>query len=519
MVADDNAAVNCEAVAKCCRSPTGSALAGGIFRSLRFPFRMTPCVGLSCVLWCLLLAGYIRPSSQDLDKPAARPVFSSRPFMVAWNAPTQDCPPRYDVPFDLRLFDLNASPNFGFTKQNLTIFYKERLGLYPYIDERNVTVNGGVPQNASLRAHLDEMQTGINKYIPEKDKDGLAVIDWEEWRPIWIRNWQNKSVYRQVSRQLVISRHSNWTGEDQLKQAQYEFENAAREFMAETLRYAKNYRPRQLWGYYLFPDCYNHDYLTNQQTYTGKCPDVEMSRNDKLWWLWDESTALYPSIYLDPFLKSSPNGRKFVHHRVKEAMRIAYKHHRDYSVPVFVYTRPTYIKKLDLLSQVDLISTIGESAAQGVAGVIFWGGAEYAKNKKTCQTMKTFLDEDLGEYIVNVTTAASLCSQALCGGKGRCLRKDNLTDAFLHLNPGNFRIVRAPSGSNASVPMWAEGQLSSEDIALLHSQFQCQCYLASPGNTCGFQNRMYNGAESAGSSMDHSQSWGLMVLLLMLLEW
>lgn len=28
----------------------------------------------------------------------------------------------------------------------------------------------------------------------------------------------------------------------------------------------------------------------------------------------------------------------------------------------------------------DLISTIGESAAQGAAGVIFWGDAEYAKN-------------------------------------------------------------------------------------------------------------------------------------------
>nr|DBA18364.1 TPA: hypothetical protein GDO54_016617 [Pyxicephalus adspersus] len=437
---------------------------------------MTPHISLCCLLWYLfIIVRDVQSSSEDLEKPTTRPVFSSRPFMVAWNAPTQDCPTRYDVPFDLRLFDLHASPNFGFTKQNLTIFYKERLGLYPYIDERNVSINGGVPQNASLRAHLVDMPNGIRKYIPDADreKDGLAVIDWEEWRPIWIRNWQMKDIYRQVSRQLVVARHSNWTNEDQIKQA--------------------HFRPRQLWGYYLFPDCYNHDYLNNWESYTGKCPDVEMTRNDKLWWLWEESTALYPSIYLDPSLKSSTNVRKFVYYRVKEAMRIAYKHHRDYSIPIFVYTRPTYTKRLDLLSQEDLVSTIGESAAQGVAGVIFWGDAEYTKNKETCQKIKSYLDGDLSQYIVNVTTAASLCSQELCSGNGRCLRKENITDAFLHLNPANFRIMKATSRSNASIPIWAEGRLSPGDIALLKSQFRCQCYIGWHGASCSLPNRPDNG--------------------------
>lgn len=31
--------------------------------------------------------------------------------------------------------------------------------------------------------------------------------------------------------------------------------------------------------------------------------------------------------------------------------------------------------------QPDLISTIGESAALGAAGVIFWGDADYTKNR------------------------------------------------------------------------------------------------------------------------------------------
>ncbi|CAI9545146.1 unnamed protein product [Staurois parvus] len=295
-------------------------------------------------------------------------MFSDRPFMVAWNAPTQDCQSRFNVSFDLRLFDLNSSPSQGIVDQNLTIFYKERLGLYPYFDKNNVSINGGLPQNVSLQAHLEQMVNGINKYMPSVNKIGLGVIDWEEWRPNWIRNWQMKDIYRQVSQQLVASRYPDWMAGEVTEKAQYEFETAAREFMAETLQYAKNNRPNQLWGYYLFPDCYNHDYLFNWDSYTGKCPDVEMSRNDQLWWLWEASTALYPSIYLEPPLNNSLNGRKFVHYRVKEAMRIA-PQYTDYFLPVLVYTRPTYKENLNLLSQMDLISTIGRECGAGCG----WG--------------------------------------------------------------------------------------------------------------------------------------------------
>ncbi|XP_073447750.1 hyaluronidase-2-like isoform X2 [Aquarana catesbeiana] len=408
-------------------------------------FSMTTLFILSWVMLGLhTMAVDLQSSNMETHKPTVRPVFSGRPFMVAWNAPTQNCQLRYNVSFDLRLFDINSTPTEGIVDQNLTLFYKKRLGLYPFYDEYNVSVNGGVPQNASLRAHLDQMLVGINKYMPSVNKTGLGVIDWEEWRPIWVRNWNKMDIYRQASRQLVASRYPNWTNEKVNKEAQNQFEKSAREFMVETLLHAKKLRPRQLWGYYLYPDCHNYDYSTNWNNYTGKCPNVEM---------------------------------------------------------------------------MDLISTLGESAAQGAAGVIFWGDAEYAKNKETCQNMTSYLDGDLGQYIVNVTTAASLCSQTLCGGNGRCLRKENATNAYLHLNPANFCIVRAPSGSNASLPMWAEGQLSSEDITFLRAHFRCQCYLDSPRRTCGFRDLVYNGTKSSGSTRDSVQSWILMVLLLMLLDW
>ncbi|XP_069824771.1 hyaluronidase-2 [Dendropsophus ebraccatus] len=470
------------------------------------------------IIWCLVLNFHDGISYPAMEKPTARPIYSQRPFVVGWNAPTQECQPRHDVPFDLRIFDFNASPNEGFVDQRLTIFYKERLGQYPYYDERNVSIYGGVPQNASISSHLIWMQEGLKKYINKTvDEEGLAVIDWEEWRPIWLRNWNLKDIYRQASKDLVAARHPNWSKEMVLKQAIFEFETAASNFMEKTLQRARSFRPHQLWGFYLFPDCYNHNYLQNWESYTGKCPDVEISRNDQLSWLWEASTALFPSVYLDPSLASSNQGRLFVQFRVKEAMRIANKHHKDYALPVYVYSRPTYNRRLDTLSQMDLISTIGESAAQGAAGVIFWGDVEYAKNTESCMKVKSYLENSFGEYIVNVTTAAEQCSQFLCGGNGRCLRQDNKTDAFLHLNPSSFRIVHSSNAINALVPIWATGRLSEEDKRYLSSHFRCQCYVDWYGDSCGTQRSTRNQTGATGPSRGHMLLCSLLALLLMLL--
>lgn len=443
--------------------------------------------------WLLLFA--LASGQMEDEKPTAHPIFTRRPFIVAWNAPTQDCRPRFRVQLDFRLFDLQASPNEGFVDQNLTIFYRERLGRYPYYSAQLEPINGGVPQNSSLMEHLDELQNGIDQYIRSLDKEGLAVIDWEEWRPNWVRNWQTKDIYRKASRQLVHERNPTWRDEQVEKQAIYEFETSAQEFMVNTLRKAKNYRPRQLWGYYLFPDCYNHDYSNNAESYTGRCPDVEESRNDKLAWLWRESTALYPSIYLDRTLASSENGRKFVRARVNEAMRIAKKHHQDYSLPVFVYTRPTYNRGLELLSEKDLVYTIGESAALGAAGTIFWGDANYTRSKETCGLLKDYLDQDLGRYIVNVTKAAQLCSTVRCHGNGRCLRQNNHSNAYLHLNNASFRIER----QEASAQLEAVGEPSHADLDQFRTQFQCQCYVGWHGGSCKNKIGAKGGATTLGT--------------------
>lgn len=240
-------------------------------------------------------------------------------------------------------------------RQNLTIFYRDRLGLYPYIEPDGTLVNKGLPQLASLEEHLRKMQEGVQKYIQDTEAKGLAVIDWEEWRPLWVRNWDPKHIYRKRSQELVQQKKPNWPSDQVYKTAQQEFERSARTYMLETLKQAKHLRPNQLWGFYLFPDCYNHHYTRTLENYTGGCPDVEMARNELLNWLWTESTALFPSIYMGTVLRSKPAGRQFVRNRVKEGMRLA-SSGEGLARPVFVYTRPTYANSLEPLTEVTALS-------------------------------------------------------------------------------------------------------------------------------------------------------------------
>ncbi|XP_069559450.1 hyaluronidase-2 [Brachyistius frenatus] len=432
-------------------------------------------------LWTVLCSADIKQTKW--------PLYSQKPVLLAWNAPTEDCAPRQGVTLSLDQFDIVASPNEGFVRQTLTIFYKERLGWYPYYDHGGTAFNGGLPQLASLTQHYEKMPEGVQKYIREPEAKGLAVIDWEEWRPLWIRNWVIKDIYRNKSREMVAKKNPDWTPEQVGKVAQQEFELSARKFMLETLKLAKNLRPNQLWGFYLFPDCYNHDYRSGLKSYTGRCPAVEMERNDQLNWLWMECTALFPSIYMGSVLRSTNYGRLFVRNRVKEAMRLA-SVGDGLARPVFVYTRPTYNSQMTLLTETDLVSTIGESVALGAAGVIFWGDTSYANSNASCSILNGYLQGPLGRYLLNVSTAAEQCSQALCKSHGRCLRRVQDSDVYLHLSPSTHRIT------SQSGQLKVTGVSGQAELAALRTNFQCQCYSGYRGDGCAQREKGQNRASS-----------------------
>lgn len=270
----------------------------------------------------------------------APPLISNTSFLWAWNAPAERCVKIFKLPPDLRLFSVKGSPQKSATGQFITLFYADRLGYYPHIDEKTGnTVYGGIPQLGNLKNHLEKAKKDIAYYIPN-DSVGLAVIDWENWRPTWARNWKPKDVYRDESVELVLQKNPQLSFPEASKIAKVDFETAGKSFMQETLKLGKLLRPNHLWGYYLFPDCYNHNY--NQPTYNGNCSDLEKRRNDDLDWLWKESTALFPSVYLNIKLKSTPKAAFYVRNRVQEAIRLSKIASVESPLPVFVYHRPVF---------------------------------------------------------------------------------------------------------------------------------------------------------------------------------
>lgn len=295
------------------------------------------------ILWCVITWPVWACSSNS--------SLSELPFFTVWNAPTQSCGSQYGVDLDLSVFDIIHNQNQTFTGKNVTIFYSDKLGLYPYYNKLNESVNGGVPQNSSLVDHLSQAKTDIQKNIPDEDFQGLAVIDWENWRPLWDRNWDTKDIYRKASRKLVKDKHPDWGPAQIEAQSLKDFEVAAQAFMEETLRLGRDKRPGGLWGYYGFPECYNFQFKKNS-TYQGECPPLEVKRNNKLAWLWDVSSAFYPNIYLDLSLK----GREkdillFSNHRILEAMRISQEVSKTHQV-IIPYARIVYTYSLEFLSQV-----------------------------------------------------------------------------------------------------------------------------------------------------------------------
>ncbi|XP_069485215.1 hyaluronidase-like [Ambystoma mexicanum] len=437
-------------------------------------------------IWFLLMLFTLAVGHQF--KQAQSPILPHRPFIVVWNAPTEQCRLRYKIDLDLSVFDIVANTNETLSGSNVTIFYHTHLGHYPYFTDDGHSVNGGVPQNESLVKHLNKAKSDIDTYVPFKNFQGLGVIDWENWRPQWDRNWGTKAIYRNKSIELVQKHHPHWSEAKIRQAAKEEFENAGKAFMNNTVLLAQHMRPNGLWGYYLFPDCYNYDYKEKPHTYTGKCPDIESSRNDLLLWLWKASNALFPSIYLDYILKSSPNALKFVHHRVNEAMRVASMARRDYTIPVFVYSRPFYSYTFHILSEADLIHTIGESAALGAAGIVLWGSIQYASSPESCTTVKKYIDGPLGHYVINVTSAAKLCSKVLCKKNGRCIRRNEDSSAYLHLDPENYKIHTRPPGEGPR--FFVTGKPGEENIRAMKKRFVCQCYQGWTGIFCELPNQM-----------------------------
>lgn len=212
--------------------------------------------------------------------------------------------------------------------------------------------------------------------------------------------------------ELVKERHPSWSENLIEEIARVEFETAAQQFIEGTLLLAQKLRPKSTWGLYGFPNCYNNK---DGEPYT--CSKQNMQMNDQLCWLFESSSALFPSIYLHEDL--SRNSTLYVKYRLLEAFRLSKKLDGQF-IPVYPYVRITYPHSKMYLNEADVVATVSQSAEQGVAGVVMWGDHLTEMTKTDCLEIQTYIDNFLGPVVKNLTIITQTCSQEFCNSHGRC---------------------------------------------------------------------------------------------------
>ncbi|XP_060738021.1 hyaluronidase-3 isoform X1 [Tachysurus vachellii] len=405
----------------------------------------------SLLIFTLFFSGIVSDSGSVIRKQG---------FSVVWNMPTSKCQRVFGVSLPLHQHGIIYNAEQKFKGENISLFYECQLGLYPYISHEGLSVNGGVPQKGNLGRHLALSEEQIRGLL-QNSFSGLAVVDWEKWQPQWIRNYGTRHAYIDLSKQLVREKHPEMSEEEVTSLAMTEFEKAARSYMEETLKLGVKARPKGLWGFYGYPGCYN-DQRRVDSGYTGQCKPRAVALNDRLSFLWQQSTALYPSVYVHLGLAGHPNTRLMVRHRVLEAFRVVSQRGRGSpQLPVLPYARVAFTRTLKFLNQTDLENTLGEVASLGAAGVVLWGEMAFAKSKQQCVLLRDYIRSVLGVYVDALHRGVAHCSKSMCSEKGRCVRR----------NPHSGHMI-------------AQLDTSRKSDHDLRTNFKCMCFKGWSGEWC-----------------------------------
>ncbi|XP_044763612.1 hyaluronidase-like [Coccinella septempunctata] len=351
-------------------------------------------IGLVKWIWVALLSGLCSGSSNFL-------VSSKGNLKVYWNIPTFQCR-TYGMNFSeiADKYGIVQNPNDDFRGANITILYDP--GYFPAILNESGKIidrNGGIPQDGNIQTHLKLFQDSVNEQIPQENFTGLAIIDFESWRPIFRQNFGSLQAYKNRSVQREERLHPFWPSYFTEKEAQKKFEFHGKMFMEETLALGQKMRPKAKWGYYAYPYCFNK----SPSNKAKDCPKEVQGENDRLFWLFSESALLLPSLYLQSKLNKKDK-IELIEGRVAEAQRIAnyiqQKQKRPAIVPYFWYkyqdTR-RFLKKEDLKDAFSMLSSLR------VDGVIIWGSSNDVNTKEKCRVLYNYLSDILGPILINTT--------------------------------------------------------------------------------------------------------------------
>nr|C0HKM3.1 RecName: Full=Hyaluronidase conohyal-P1; AltName: Full=Hyaluronoglucosaminidase; Flags: Precursor [Conus purpurascens] len=345
---------------------------------------------------------YQGSSGDDCDEGLPPP---DRPFYVVWNHP--DTCKRNRIPLHLDHYGFIFNKNRLFLGEEIQTLYN--TGLWPNISETGEFFNGGLPQ---LFTHHDYSETVeiLGRYRTE-NFTGLGILDFEEWRAIYDTNFGIMRKYQDESIKLAKQRYPSYNKKELTMVAEQEWDQAAREIMSTKLAIGQALMPGGHWGYYGYPRTW------------GSKRNTQL-RNNRIDWLWRQSTGLYPSIYIkDPNMTESAIA-EFVSGNVEEAVRVQDEFSPP-NTPIYPYAM---LQSGDhIFFQVDHLKiSLGLPAKMGTSGVILWASSNRYKNAtRQCSRMRVHIDNVLGPYVENLTQVMADCSTTLCGGHGRCVHNSH----------------------------------------------------------------------------------------------
>lgn len=181
--------------------------------------------------------------------------------------------------------------HFSYRGDQVSILYDP--GWFPAIlthasSNELILRNGGVPQEGDLKAHLQKFQQDVDENIPDSENSGLAIIDFEYWRPVYRQNFGKLQPYKDLSIKLVKDANPTFSETEVKNEASRLFTEYAKIFMTETIELGKKLRPNAKWGYYGLPHCFNV-----KKNVTEDCEKSVQDENDKYGLDYQEVNSLF----------------------------------------------------------------------------------------------------------------------------------------------------------------------------------------------------------------------------------
>ncbi|XP_045455109.1 hyaluronidase PH-20-like [Melitaea cinxia] len=329
-----------------------------------------------------------------------------RPFRVYWNVPTVQCKSR-KVLFENLYEKYGIIQNDGdnFRGEKITILYEP--GTFPAILKNETSGkyrfrNGGVPQEGNLDEHLKAFKEDLEEIVPDPNFDGIGIIDFESWRPVFRQNFGTLVPYKDVSYEIERKLHWWWPKSWINTEAEKRFETAARQFMQTTLSIAKQMRPKASWGYYGFPLCFNMAAPNMKEN----CSPQIQAENDLLYWMWSESSALYPSVYSTRNLTTSQLG-SLIQGRVREAIRV-----RRHNSPVLPYYWFRY-REGGYMTEKDVDIVLKSFYNSNASGFIIWGSSNDVNTLDKCKNLHSYVETILGPAISKYVKKINIANDAI----------------------------------------------------------------------------------------------------------